>query len=870
MEVGSAYEFSGYVTKVQQFVYGEPSVFFLSDQTGKEYRVVCPFFCPVDINDVVFSLVEVSSTIGQLVCLSQPFVQVPVHEDAIKLCFIKALRGTGFGGLAANDLYTKIAGLVRNARLVKERMMARIKAAEIKKNDDLKLSSLLPALPSVKVEEKKVEEKKMEEKKEKVEEKRPFLILPTVEVKKKEDIQLEATMNGQDGVIAYLTDSAYQYSKTYSNSIINAIVNGTKLKGEQVSKLLIWWHKHRTIRRLHLFGLNNKEIKGCMKPPDEIYQICMANPYRLPAIPIEKAETIMKSMKKIPTPLEILCGQIVRKIYECLERSAWTATPIFILKKQFPTFNSIMQTLIDEYEVIFEHNMAYLAYPHRVETFVAEDLNQRIKRTAERLRDLPKVDTPKIESAMYSCKTLTDEQKLAIQGALQHDICIITGCSGTGKSTIISEIVKNLQAREIPFAVTAFTGKAVSRVQEIMQSRGIAATTDRMIVRSTGVTDFKVLIVDETSMKTTELYYRFRKAYPGEYKLILTGDNNQLQPISWGSLFEHILMCGRVPTYRLTLNHRLEMAAGERGKVDDLVILQNASRLIDPRRDLAYPMSFTQGAGFYQCEGGVEIVHAIVKQLHDTGVPEKDITIICPYNEYLDQLNSSFQQIYLSDTKKFIDSKKKLWCVGDRVMMLVNNYEINVMNGETGYVRDLNEKGVTVQFADGADHIFKYEDPSKGYRSSYTKKGEAVGGGDGGLSEDRDLSTANLKHAFAVTVHKIQGSQNKWIGVFIPHKYNKFGTQSNFLNINLLYTAITRTEKACWLIGSEAVIGQATTRKPSRRFENLCLRLNLLREAEVDTIIERHQPKPVESKEQEPINDASEPMHEDMSMYENV
>lgn len=871
----------------------------------------------------------------------QPFVQVPVGEDNVKMCFIKALHGSGFGQVSAKNLYERLAELARIANYARQKM------------EERKRSAAPPAPDIAGIPGKKEELIKKEEKKEEKE-------------------QTAAITSGPDGVIAYLSDVAAKYNKTNDATIVENLVKGTSLKDVQVQVLLRWWHQHRSMRRLHLLGLTNAEIRGCYKPLDEIYEICMVNAYRLPSIPLDKAEKIMISMKKTPSAEEIKCGQIVRKMFENQERLGWTCTPVWMLAKQFSGFHALRPILEQDYEVTIEHNSAYLPYPYKVEKFVSEYIDQRVKSTATNLakqakktpsvieppeqpglplpdrkpttqevvedtialanafrgevvpkEDLPKeqtlrteldpkdpvktgppqdkvqfkeevevipeaktftelppIDTPELESCMFRCKTLTHEQKVAIQGALEHDLSFIRGGAGTGKSSVLAEIVHNLQVREVPFLAVAFTGKAVSRIQELLKSK-IAMTMDRAIARASALPPFKHLLVDEISMVTTELMCRFIRAFPGKYKITFVGDSNQLQPIGWGSLMKQLLACKRIPTYTLTKNHRIIKhnlddtapslpVEGEApgNVVFDRVILENAEMLVDPKRDLGQPVNFKQGTGFYEVEGGVEVVQTIVQQLHNAGIDKDRITVLCPYNEYLDGLNLIFQNVYLENAEKILDKDRKLWSVGTRVMMLVNNYTINVMNGEVGVITSLEDRGIVVQFEDGAEHLFKFESKE----SQWKRKGEAWkhkkdedGEAD---SEDSDLTIDMIRQAFAMSIHKSQGSEQEFVILFFPMKRNSTGgiSTTSFLNINLLYTAITRAKRAIWIVGSELAVGQASCKKAPHRFDNLSQRLIQTYDKSIEGCMEHlvMEPKAVEE-----VIEEVDPEHEDLSMYEN-
>lgn len=847
------YEVLGWVSRTEYTQRDQPAKFYIKTSEGIEYTCFSPFFCPVDEGDCVFGLVSQGAD-RSLTFVRQPFVQLPVAEESVKACFIRALRGSGFGQISAADLYSKLESLAKLANYcrIQHKKAIEEKDAEVE-------AEATPVGPTVIV---------------------PGI--PKSKEKTPEQSQLDELKSGPDGVIAYISELSVQYHKTSNPIIIEGLVAGTKLKHGQIQSLLRWWHQRRSMRRLHLLGLTNKEIKSSYKSLDEIYDICMSNPYRIPSIPIEKAEAITRSMRKEPSATEIVCGQIVRKMFDMLETQGSSCTPLWLIVKLFSTFHKLRETLVNEYEVIIEHNAAYLGYPHKVESFIAEYINRKIKKSAEAITALPVEDTPELESAMYLCKTLTKEQKIAIQGALQHDICIITGGAGVGKSTIINEIVRNLQIREIPFCAGAYTGKAVARLQDILKNRNCVATIDRMISRASGIPPFKCFLIDEGSMLTTELMYRFKKAFPFDFRLIIVGDCNQLQPIGWGTFMKQIMACRRVPVYTLTVNQRIikhvidEQVTGEAPLISgpspgeeafDRVILDNANALIEEGRDLSHPVDFRQGVGFYEIEGGTNMVFTIIKSLYDAGIEYQRITVISPYNEYLQEINVMFQNIFLADAKKMMDTKRRQWRVGDRIMMLVNNYDINIMNGEEGHVIDLTDEGVVGRFKDGADHVFLW---NSSRTNQYTPRIKQDGGKMGEALteeswEEAEITIENIQHSAALTVHKSQGSEYEFNIVYIPQK-GKMGQGSGFLNINLLYTAITRTRRALWIVGSSFAVGMATCRVQGARYENLCCRLAATYDKELEAPLDTYARPMLPA---DPWADSGEMSHDDFAPYEN-
>ncbi len=155
-----------------------------------------------------------------------------------------------------------------------------------------------------------------------------------------------------------------------------------------------------------------------------------------------------------------------------------------------------------------------------------------------------------------------------------------------------------------------------------------------MIARSAGIPKFKVVIMDEFSMITTELFFRFITTFTHDYHIIFVGDIYQLPPITWGSLAYQIIHCKRIPTYYLTVNHRIttktelvaapvvigDAEAPEAPPQYDSILLANANALIAEGRNMKMPIRFQQGPGFYQYPGDVSTVMTVVRGLYHQGI----------------------------------------------------------------------------------------------------------------------------------------------------------------------------------------------------------------------------------------------------------
>lgn len=834
-------EVMGYVKQVLTQPFEKPVAFVLA-LDNKNIKCVCNFFFPIDEGDVIYGN-AIEKRDGMFEFETKPFVQVPISEDAIKICFIKALRGSGFGGVSADSLYKKLEQC--SIKLGYTQEFSKKEILKIIHPDKLKINnfseeefSILTECTRIIIEETKTSKEILDFLKSKINQHSWDILV------KKLNIQEDSN---SVSVISYLSNVSYKYYLTKNQIIIDGLVAETCLKHKQIENLLIWWHKSRALRRLYLFGLNNKEIQSCKKTIDEIYNICVDNPFILPAVPIEKAHDILRSMGKSAEHDDVTCGKIVRFIYERLNNNAWPCTPFWLLRKSFVNFDSYKEKLEKEYEIYFENNYAYLDYPHIVEEYVLDYINKLIIDNAKEYNRLrtKELESPDIETNTYLCDTLTDEQKHVINSCIEHKISIINAGAGCGKSICLREIVHNLEIRKIPWHATSFTGKACSRINQIFRKKGQAITMDRTI--ACGCNNFRYLLIDEASMPTIELFYRFIKKFKHPCRIIFFGDVNQLPPIGWGALMVELIHSGRIPVYNLTENFRILNSTS--------VCLKNANKLIDPERlkmikmgHPVLPVVFEPGDGFDIINNdNVENVREIVNALFENDIDLKDIGIISPWNEPLPELNIMVQKIYL---ERCIN-KYKLWNVGDRIMYLKNNYDVGIMNGDEGVILKIVKPGDDSEKIDGGVWVkfeyideslfftFKITEVNKNIKSNVVKKGGEMGYALLPEQEESEteMNISHIIHSYALTADKYQGSEKNYIIIYLGRKldYNN-GYQSNFLNINRMYSMMTRGKLYTWLIGKLEIINEATCKIQSERYDQLGYKLSKKREEIEDGI----------------------------------
>ncbi len=807
------YELTGAVTEIVTKT-NDKIIFSLKTTNGIGYRVECPFFCPVAIGDGCFLVVQVQDSVKKYVrVVKPPFVTLPMDKDNCIQFFIRTLKGVNFGAVSSSKLYDELSKYAKELKYGED---------FINHKDSTKIFSYYA-------------------------------------------ISNEDRYSG-DGVISLLTEISADYNSSKNEQIIDLLVgkNGesagnvvSKLKATmtraQARKLLDEWHNKRSMRRLYLLGLTRTEIVNSNINLDDLYNICMDNPYKVPSIIYEKCEKILNIIGKVPLDEQRFLGRINRFIYDNANSKGWSCTPNFIMKKTYPLVESYLKMkpeFLKEYGLVLYKDKFYTTHTFKVEKFVSEYINKSIEETCE-IYESDKFNTDNLIGNFYELKTLTDEQKLAIDGALKCRISIITSGGGCGKSTIIREISRNLTIRGVSHVVSSFTGKAVSRLHEIMKNKN-AITIDRYIMKvkerkgndpKFDVKNVKHIIIDESSMVTTELFYRLLQQLDSRVNFTFVGDTQQIQPIGWGSIMKELIASGRIPTFYLTKNQRIQSSVKETSesltdisskvngeKLFDRAILENANNLVNPKRNLSTPLKFVQGSGFYILNGAKETVTNIVKALHSKEYKLSDFVIISPYKQPLDDLNSIVQDIYLpaESTFRYVQPTAnggRTWAVGDKVMMIANNYKINIFNGDIGKVVGLDDNGVKVKFEDEAEHLFKF-----------TKEGVAdednISDVDEKSSSD-ELFVNYLAHSFAMTSHKSQGSEYNFVILYLESK----GFGGSFLNINLLYTSITRAKQTVWVVCDEPMLNRITMTKSSVRYDGLSSMLCELKNVEKEEIL---------------------------------
>lgn len=583
----------------------------------------------------------------------------------------------------------------------------------------------------------------------------------------------------------------------------------------EVEKLLRYWYIEFNQRQLHLLGLTNKEIKKISDLTTKlIFDQCITNPYVISSLSLVKTQKICNTLNLVVTDDQVMCGKIVRYIYECLDLKKWMCVKMTSIMQKFPTFTKLKSQLINEYHIHITKTHVYLRTLYNIEKHVADFVVRMLKMDPVTNMYDPlntfykgKNNEEFIRYPVVCSATASADQKIAIQAAMDHTFVLIVGKPGCGKTQTIAEIVHNLILRDLKFIVTSFTGRSIERVREVLRSTNTQAniaTMHRLIhdARKGNIADLDMVIIDEVSMVTTDLFYQFITYFGSVKQYVLVGDVNQLPPIEHGSLLQELLKSSLIPMYQLTQNHRVE-------NVENDGILHNIYNIANHQPSAKF--QFVESDNFIISVGNIQTVLNIVKQFKEMNITSDELTIISPYKKHLKILNEGYQSIYNSQVRQVRDQFQRVWKVDDKVMLCKNVSTKNIFNGQQGRIVDISKEGLMVDFHFSGKHLFALESKYKHQRVMEDEEDE---------DHDSELTVKKLQHAYCLTTHKAQGSESDYIIIYIDSDYD----QSSFLNRNLLYTAISRAKRFVWIVTTKQdLLNDAIQRSVPYRCENLGL-----------------------------------------------
>lgn len=399
---------------------------------------------------------------------------------------------------------------------------------------------------------------------------------------------------------------------------------------------------------------------------------------------------------------------------------------------------------------------------------------------------------------------LSAGQQEAVHAVAGAGVAVLTGGPGTGKSTVVHEILKMARAAGSDVLLAAPTGRAAKRLE---QTTGHAASTIHRLLEVQPETGrfshgpgnplpLGLLVVDESSMLDVHLAQALFDALVPEHRLLLVGDADQLPSVGPGNVLRDVMAAAEDRTSAIALVRLREVFRQGEGST----IVTNAHRVLHGERPLADP-SGSRGEFYVVSAPEPERVHELVVRMATERIPEvygldpvNDVQVLCPMHKGragTEALNVTLQAHHAArggagrpalEYRGGGRTTLRRFMVGDRVMQTKNDYQKGVYNGDVGIVLALDPEEDAIDVS------------IDGTKQRYVGK-----------------ELLALRLAYAVSIHKSQGSE--FPAVIIP----LLTEHHVMLRRNLLYTAITRARSLCVLVGDPRAIDRAVRQVDAAR-----------------------------------------------------
>ena len=613
----------------------------------------------------------------------------------------------------------------------------------------------------------------------------------------------------------------------------------TEDRAEEISQSFIEnWGIWQIVRFLDKFGISAASAKSVYKElGDATISEIEANPYILVdivrGVDFNKIDKIalemgfqMDNYKRIKSGIKHSLLKISYNGHCCILKENLIKYVKDFLRVDTDSVEHCLIDLNVQEKIVIEKRNEEEEWVYLIEFYVAEkniankltllDTTKNIKKIENFEKELKKVEKA-------SNIKLSDKQKQAIESVNEHNVTIITGGPGTGKTTIIKSILEIYKSSGKKVVLCAPTGRATKRITETTGEE--AKTLHRLleigkfddesnnnrINYEVAPIDADVIVVDEMSMVDLFLMnYLIKGIYLGT-KLILVGDVDQLPSVGPGAVLKDLINSNKITTIHLEKIFR--QAAKSK-------IIQNAHRVNNGESFLLKnEKEEDQKEDFFYINEKIQekilsqLISLCKERLKNYGNYDffNNIQVLTPTKKGMlgtKELNKILQKELnpKSSDKNERSYGDVIFREGDRVMQTKNNYDIywqridneeddgtGIYNGELGRIIKINEidKQIKVLFDDGKQAWYMYSDLEQ------------------------------LEHAYAITIHKAQGSEFDVVIIVVA------GTAPMLLTRNLLYTGITRAKEMLLIIGSDNIINfmiqNSDTRKRNTGLEyKLC------------------------------------------------
>jgi exodeoxyribonuclease V alpha subunit len=584
-----------------------------------------------------------------------------------------------------------------------------------------------------------------------------------------------------------------------------------------VERVRTSWAQHRGIQQIMIFLTGHGvspgiAIKAFRRYGPGAIDVVRSNPYRLAeevfGVGFLTADRIAHQLGIPDDAPERLEAGVLHTLLEAvgqghcfLPEDALLSTAASLLETPAEALPPPLATLIERQQVSLRPRddgppAVYLPRLEKAESTVARNIAE--------IRETPSVTTPIILNtsiAWYQGQfdiTLAEGQREALAAALTEKLVVITGGPGTGKTTLIRGVVEILGRKDQEVVLAAPTGRAAKRLAE---TTGLSAKTIHRLLEFNPITgeftrnqkrpiEADCLVIDEASMVDVELAAMLLDAVRPATRLVVVGDADQLPSVGPGNVLSDLITSERVRVVCLEQIFR---------QADRSLIVENAHRINSGRMPVLDDDPETSDFFFVPRDDPAAAAELAI-DFATRRIPERfgldpidDIQVLSPMHRGelgVTRLNERLQAI-LTPKGRELAVGWRHFRVGDKVMQVRNNYELDVFNGDLGRITniDFEERTLTVDF-DERPTILPPD-----------------------VLED-------VVPAYACTIHKSQGSEYPAVVILLHHQHHVM------LQRNLLYTAISRGRRLVVIVGSRRALGRAVHNATVRtRYTQLAERL---------------------------------------------
>lgn len=589
-----------------------------------------------------------------------------------------------------------------------------------------------------------------------------------------------------------------------------------RLGKKKAKEIIDSWKSQKAIADVMMFLINHGISANYAQRILKLYgenaiEVISGNPYQLSVdvhgIGFIKADTIARSIGIAADSPERIRAGIVYQIQQAEDRGhCYCTTPQLIdslsatldlsshkiesiVPKQLELLNQsgslITEThSIDETKTLTHWRPEILAAEYGIADVVATLMARPLEVDGER------IETWLSRYNQATSSPLSETQIKAVRSAVSNRVFILTGGPGVGKTTTANAIIRLFKAMGKTVLLSAPTGRAAQRLSEVSAEK--AKTIHRLLEWQPAESTFgrnalnplaaDVIICDEASMLDVKLAEALCEAVAPQSQLVFIGDIDQLPSVGPGNVLRDMIQSEEVPY--VILKEIFRQAATSS-------IIRHAHAInggVVPE----FPTDVPTDCQFIEVDSTEDIRVVIKKLLTDTLPskynfnPKRDVQILTPMNRGdlgTHLLNEELQQLLNPDPKHHLKDEeaaktrkgRAVLRIGDKVIQTSNNYELQVFNGDIGFVHSANVDGghLIVQFGD--DRVVTY---------------------------DRDQAD-DLRLAYTITIHKSQGSE--FPVVLLPMSMQHYV----MLQRNLVYTALTRAKKLAIFIGARKALAHA-------------------------------------------------------------